>query len=83
MSDVLRSRILDLVKDYYRQNYSHKPFVPGKDLVHYAGRVFDEEEMMNLVDAGLDFYLTANRYANRFEKEFASYLGMNNTLLVN
>ena len=38
---------------------------------------------MNLVDAGLDFYLTANRYAERFEAEFADYLGLSNALLVN
>jgi len=39
--------------------------------------------MINLVDAGLDFYLTANRYAERFETEFADYLGLSNALLVN
>ncbi len=38
---------------------------------------------MNLVDAGLDFFLTANRYAERFEAEFADYLGLSNALLVN
>jgi len=83
MSDALRAGILDLVKDYYRQTYARKTFIPGKDLVHYAGRVFDEEEMINLVDAGLDFYLTAHRYADRFEAEFSAYLGMNHALLVN
>ncbi len=43
---------------------------------------FNEEEMINLVDAGLDFYLTANRYAERFETEFAEYLGLSNALLL-
>jgi CDP-6-deoxy-D-xylo-4-hexulose-3-dehydrase len=52
-------------------------------LVHYAGRVFDAEELCNLVDASLDFFLTANRYAERFEAEFAEYFSLSNALLVN
>ena len=79
----LRNRILDLVRKYYREKFSEKEFVPGRDLVHYAGRVFDDEELVNLVDASLDFYLTANRYAEAFEAEFADYLGVYNALLVN
>ena len=65
------------------RSFASKTFDPDKHLVHYAGRVFDAEEIANLVDAGLDFYLTANRYAERFEAEFADYLGLSNALLVN
>ena len=79
----IRSDILALVKEYYAADHAPKSFAPGKDLVHYAGRVFDAEEIMNLIDAGLDFFLTANRYAKRFETEFADYLGLPNALLVN
>ena len=82
-SEDLRSEILALVKEYHQVKFSPKIFDPGKDMVHYAGRVFDAEEIVNLVDAGLDFYLTANRYAERFEAEFADYLGLSNALLVN
>ena len=67
----IRSEILALVKEYHAAKFAHKTFDPEKDLIHYAGRVFDAEEIVNLVDAGLDFYLTANRYAERFETEFA------------
>ena len=81
--EAIRSQILALVKDYYTAKFAPKAFDPDKDLVHYAGRVFDEEEIVNLVDASLDFYLTANRYAERFEAEFADYLGLSNALLVN
>ena len=79
----IRTQILTLVRQYHQAKFVHKTFDPDKDLVHYAGRVFDAEEIVNLVDASLDFYLTANRYAERFEAEFADYLGLSNALLVN
>jgi len=81
--EAIRTQILDLVKEYHTAKFAPKTFDPDKDLVHYAGRVFDAEEIVNLVDASLDFYLTANRYAERFEAEFAEYLGLSNALLVN
>lgn len=79
----LRAQIDSLVRDYYREQFADRPFRPGADLVHYAGRVFDADELCNLVDASLDFFLTANRYAERFEAGFAEYLGVSNAILVN
>jgi CDP-4-dehydro-6-deoxyglucose reductase, E1 len=79
----LREQIASLVRDYHRAQFSTRTFVPGTDLVHYAGRVFDDEELCNLVDASLDFFLTANRYADRFEADFSEYLGVADALLVN
>jgi CDP-4-dehydro-6-deoxyglucose reductase, E1 len=81
--EAIRTQILDLVRQYHQAKFADKSFDSDKDLVHYAGRVFDAEEIVNLVDAGLDFYLTASRYAERFEAEFADYLGLSNALLVN
>jgi CDP-6-deoxy-D-xylo-4-hexulose-3-dehydrase len=81
--EAIRTQILSLVKEYHTAKFAHKTFDSEKDLVHYAGRVFDAEEIVNLVDASLDFYLTANRYAERFEAEFADYLGLSNAILVN
>ena len=74
--------ILALVKAYYKEHHAPKPFVPG-DKVGYAGRVFDEREMVNLVDSALDFWLTAGDYAERFEKGLADYLGVPYCALVN
>ena len=71
----LREQIDVLVRQYYQEQFSNRTFNPETDLVHYAGRVFDAEELCNLVDASLDFFLTANRYAERFEADFADYLG--------
>ena len=79
----LREQIASLVRDYYQVQFATRTFVPGTDLVHYAGRVFDDEELCNLVDASLDFFLTANRYADRFEADFSEYLGVADALLVN
>jgi CDP-6-deoxy-D-xylo-4-hexulose-3-dehydrase len=66
----------------------HKPnqyseFIPGKSKISYAGRVFDEKEMINLVDSSLDFWLTAGKYAGKFEKEFAEFLGVKYCSLTN
>ena len=72
----LRAEILRLVAEYHRERFGDSPFRPGVDAVHYAGRVFDAEEMQALVDASLDFFLTAGRYADQFEAEFAEYFGL-------
>ena len=81
--DNTREQILALVKQYHQEKFGAREFDPSRDLVHYAGRVFDENELCNLVDASLDFYLTANRYAEKFEAEFAEYLNVSDALLVN
>lgn len=57
----IRAKILDLVRQYHQAKFAPKAFDPDKDLVHYAGRVFDADEIVNLIDAGLDFCLTAHR----------------------
>jgi len=82
-ADRLRGHILQLVREYHQEKFGGRTFLPGTDLVHYAGRVFDADELCNLVDSGLDFFLTANRYAERFEVEFAEYMGLSDALLVN
>lgn len=79
----LRQEILNLVRHYSREKFYKKPFDPQHSLLHYAGPVFDERELVNLVDASLDFHLTANRYAEQFETEFADFFNLSNALLVN
>lgn len=59
-----------------------KPFQEG-DRLSYAGRVFDEKEVLNLVDASLEFWLTTGRYSDQFEERFAKFLGVRKALLVN
>ncbi|MFA5032627.1 MAG: lipopolysaccharide biosynthesis protein RfbH [bacterium] len=78
----LRQEIFDKVKKLYKLRNQEK-FVPGKTRINYAGRVYDEKEIVNLVDASLDFWLTAGRYASTFEKKFAQFLGLKYCLLTN
>lgn len=78
-----RQEILSAVTAYYH-TYKEKTegFQPG-DRIPYAGRVFDEKEMCNLVESALDFWLTTGRYAEEFEREFAKWLGVKYASLVN
>jgi len=79
----LRLKILELVREYYGAAFPKREFVPGESLVSYAGRVFDEREIVNLVDSGLDFWLTTGRFADEFEKSFAKFFGRRHAHLVN
>jgi CDP-6-deoxy-D-xylo-4-hexulose-3-dehydrase len=84
--ETLKTEILKKVAEYYQRVHApqqHKPFVEGETRVNYAGRVFDEREMTNLVDASLDFWLTYGDYSRVFEKQLAEYLGIRWALLVN
>jgi CDP-6-deoxy-D-xylo-4-hexulose-3-dehydrase len=78
-----RTEILDLVGKYHGERHAAKPFDPAHDPVHYAGRVFGEEELRYLVDSSLDFYLTASRFTEEFEAGIADYLGVSDALFVN
>ncbi len=79
----LRSQILKLTKQYYSAKFADTEFVPGKSPVRYAGRVFDDKELVNLVDSSLDFWLTAGRFAEEFEYEFAQMFNATEAILVN
>ena len=77
-----REEILDLVKEYAKTYHNNDEYKKG-DRIPYASRVYDENEFVNLIDSSLEFWLTAGRYANKFEKEFAKYLGVKYCSLVN
>ena len=82
----LREQIKNLVRDYYKlvhEPIQHQNFEPGQTPVQYAGRVFDDREMLNLTDSMLDFWLTNGRFCQEFEKKFAAILGVRHCLLVN
>ena len=82
-ADELRDQIRDMVRDYYREAFPEHAFVPTSSEVPVAGRVFDEQELELLVDSSLDFWLTTGRYAERFEREFADFVGVREAVLVN
>lgn len=79
----LKSEIIRLTKEYYYEKFAQKqPYQEG-DRINYSGRVFDSEELINLVDASLEFWLTAGHYADEFEMKLAKYLGIKYCSLVN
>ncbi|MGI0129750.1 MAG: DegT/DnrJ/EryC1/StrS family aminotransferase, partial [Thermoplasmata archaeon] len=82
-SSALRLKILELVREYYDAAFPAAEFVPGETSISYAGRVFDDREIINLVDSGLDFWLTTGRFADEFEKSFAKFFGRRHAHLVN
>jgi CDP-6-deoxy-D-xylo-4-hexulose-3-dehydrase len=79
-----RKEILELARKFYKEKFGQREgFNPERDLIHYAGRIFNEEELVNLIDASLDFFLTSNRFAEQFENRFAEYLNLSDAILVN
>lgn len=79
----MHDKILELVGEYCRTFHNPKKDFHEGDRINYAGRVYDEEEMINLVDSALEFWLTAGRYVNEFEKNLAEYLGVKFCSVVN
>src|ERR1700704_2251675 len=79
----LRDEVRAIVKQYYDVALAPPAFVPGQSAVPVSGKVFDSEELRSLVDASLDFWLTAGRFAEKFEREFARWMGIRECVLVN
>ena len=79
----LRQAILAQVAEYYQEAHADRPFIPGETKVNYAGRVYDAQEMQQMVDAVLDFWLTAGPYAQQFEQKLGRFLGVREVIPVN
>lgn len=80
----LRAKIQELVKEYYQEKWGNQaPFIPGESYVNYGGRYFDSQELENLIDSSLDFWLTAGKWATKFEHDFAKWLGVKYCSVVN
>ncbi|MEE7503830.1 lipopolysaccharide biosynthesis protein RfbH [Methylobacterium mesophilicum] len=74
MTDALRTEILNLARAHFEAR--GKPaFVPGETYIPPSGKVMDAEDCAHLIDASLDMWLTAGRYADRFERELAAAFG--------
>lgn len=77
-----KKKILKLVSEYCEKYHKKLPYKEG-DKISYASRVYDSDEMVNLVDSSLEFWLTSGMYTDEFEKEFAKYLNVKYCTLVN
>jgi CDP-4-dehydro-6-deoxyglucose reductase, E1 len=82
-SDLLRMQIVDLVRQYYKVAFPTPKFISGESHIAYAGRVFNDEELVNVVEAGLDFWLTSGRFASQFEEELGRFFGLHHSILCN
>lgn len=82
-AESLKQDILEKARIYHAVAHAPKEFVPFKSRVPYSGRIFGDDEMVNLIDAALDFWLTLGPYGDVFEKNLATFLGSRDTMLVN
>ena len=78
-----RTRILELVAQYCDKFHNRKTEFKVGDRIPYASRVYDNAEMVNLVDSSLEFWLTSGRYTDKFEEDLAKFLGVKYCSLVN
>jgi CDP-6-deoxy-D-xylo-4-hexulose-3-dehydrase len=79
----IREEIIQKTIEYYGSKFTSKDFVPGKSKVNYAGRVFNQEELVNAVEASLDFWLTEGRFSETFAEKISEFLGVEHVLLTN
>jgi CDP-6-deoxy-D-xylo-4-hexulose-3-dehydrase len=81
--NILRQEIITKTIEYYQAKFSQKEFIPGKTRVNYAGRVFDSRELINAVEASLDYWLTEGRFSEEFSEKISDFLGVEHVLLTN
>jgi CDP-6-deoxy-D-xylo-4-hexulose-3-dehydrase len=79
----LRHEILSKTKEFYKAKFINREFIDGKTRVNYSGRVFNEQELVNAVDASLDFWLTEGRFSEEFAEKIADFLNVQHVLLTN
>jgi len=82
-SQAIRQEIIQKIIEYYHAKFAKPVFVPGKSKINYAGRVFDHQELVNAVEASLDFWLTEGRFSELFAEKIADFLGIEYVFLTN
>ncbi|WP_204103693.1 MULTISPECIES: lipopolysaccharide biosynthesis protein RfbH [Spirulina sp. CCY15215] len=79
----LRLDVLKAAEKYYQFKFAQQEFIPGETYIPASGKVLDERELFALLDSSLDLWLTTGRYAEKFAKQFAEWIGVKHCLLVN
>lgn len=82
-SELLRKEIAKLVEKFAENKYQPQQFVPGETVIPPSGKVLGKEEILNMVEASLDGWLTTGRFNEKFEKKLADFLGVKHCLSVN
>jgi len=78
-----KNELLEIVANYYKEKNPKKKIIPGTDYIPASGKVVDEDDLTTLVDSCLDMWLTAGRFSQNFEQDFAKYMEQKFSLLVN
>lgn len=81
--NLLKSEIINKSKEFWLVKNSNKNFIPGETYIPASGKIIDEKDLANLIDASLDMWLTLGRYGDEFEDKFAKYLDIKYCSLVN
>lgn len=79
----LRQEIFDLARSYFEKQWPIQEFIPGETPIPVSGKVFDDGDLIHLLDASLDFWLTTGRFAEQFQREFARWMNVRKCFLVN
>jgi CDP-6-deoxy-D-xylo-4-hexulose-3-dehydrase len=79
----IRSQIIELVEKFAEEKYISRPFTPGESVIPPSGKVLGKEELVNMVEASLDGWLTTGRFNQLFEMKLAEFLGVKYALSVN
>lgn len=79
----LKKGIFEKIKEFYNLEHRNRRFVPGSSKIHFAGRVYDEKEMIAMVDSVLDFWLTLGEQNEKFERGFSEFLNSKHIILAN
>ena len=79
----LKGQIKGLIKEYYNESFKPKEFIPGETTIPVSGKVFDENELFNIADSGLDGWFTTGRFNTEFEKKLARYINIRTLITVN
>jgi CDP-6-deoxy-D-xylo-4-hexulose-3-dehydrase len=79
----LKKEILDKVCEIYKIRKKNEEFIPGKSRIQYSGMVYNEEEMLAVIDTAIDFWLTLGRNSIQFTEDFKKFLGVNSCLVTN
>jgi CDP-6-deoxy-D-xylo-4-hexulose-3-dehydrase len=81
--DAIRREISALVQQYADAVHTPQTFLPGETIIPPSGKVIGAQELKNMVDAGLDGWLTAGRFNAEFEKKLAAFIGIKHLITVN
>ena len=83
MIKIMREELKRQLIEEYKENFPPRKFIPGESALPVSGKVFDEKEILNMVEAVLDGWWTEGRWSDLFEAKIAGWLGVKYASLVN